>query len=156
VKFLHSNHLALVFGLGKPKTMNPIITNPVAKHVYEKSTTIHEDNNIKAIVKEKMTVIFNNDSSFLKNLWGDKYIEIEDIFNSILQFSWLPHNYIDNSLPVASYYTNEIFENYLDKPLILEMSDVFRSQFGWKEIVNPNEKEDNCKKLISDMFKVIK
>lgn len=146
LEFICFNQLALVFAFG-----NTSQTPSAFKRVYNTSTELHYSNDKKVTVNEKLTVIFNNDLSFLKNLWGKQYAQVKEMFESILQFSWLPHNYIDSNLPTATYYNNEILENYLDKPLILEMSNIFRSQFGWKEISNPNEKEENCKKLIHDM-----
>lgn len=160
LEFIRLNQLALVFAFGKKSQATSEKTPLAFKRVYNTLTELHYSKDKKdegskdkkdEKVKEKVTVIFNNDLSFLKHLWGEQYAQVKEIFESILQFSWLPHNYIDSNLPTAAYYNNEILENYLDKPLILEMSNIFRSQFGWKELVNPNENEENCKKLIHDM-----
>lgn len=122
------NQLALVLTFGEQKKQADWVNK------------IEIDGSCNKLPKSsKLTVIFNDGLGFLKDLWGPEYQEISAIVRDIIQFSWLPHNFIDKNSGTGSYHHNQLLDTYLDKPMFPEFSDIFRNELGWGEIVNPTE-----------------
>lgn len=137
--FILENQLALVFTLGDSKLEEV--------KIMKFSGADTKDQNIRD--SSNLTVIFNNGLGFLRGLWGTNFDVIRGIINEINQFSWLPHNFIDKSSGTGEYFKNELFTNYLDKPLFPEFSDIFRSELKWPELENPNEDDEKIKQLLT-------
>lgn len=140
IDFMIANQLALVFSFGPAEFGAP----PVEKQVFK-------GNGTNASTSTKLTVIFNNGPEYLRGLWGGQSTEIFEIIKDIMAFSWLPHNFIERNRGTGAYHHNQILENYLDKPLFPEFSDLFREELGWSDIVNSKEKKEAYEELIQNM-----
>ena len=143
LKFLKQNQLALVFCFGDENTTKKNKTKVVEKLVEKQDTD-----------GSQITVLFNSGSNYLKGLWRNDFQEILPIVDEILSFSWLPHNFIPENLGTGPYHRNQLLENYLDKPLFSEFSDLFREEFGWNAITNRFEDEKNYQSLIIEKMRM--
>lgn len=140
IEFMLKNQISLVFTFGPGEPDDP----PVKK------LQLQGDGR-KIPSSSRLTVIFNNGPKYLQGLWGAEYEEIIKIVNEIISFSWLPHNFIDRESGTGPYHRNQLLENYLDKPIFPEFSDIFRDELGWTQIQNSHEQKENYEKLIKNM-----
>lgn len=158
LKFLKRNQIALVFCFGddekteQNKEETPTTTNNKnAKKKKTKEKIVQKHVERQGTDGSQITVLFNSGPNYLKGLWHKNFQEISPIVDDILSFSWLPHNFIPESLGTGPYHRNQLLENYLDKPLFSEFSDLFREELGWNAITNRFDDEGNYQSLIEQM-----
>lgn len=97
----------------------------------EKSGPITVKSKTIPTTSNNITVIYNNNLSFLISLYGNNGAKINEIVNEMLSFNWLPHEFIPKDDPAIKYYTHQLTYTYLDKPIYPQVSDHYRRELGW-------------------------
>lgn len=82
---------------------------------------------------DSLSAVLINGTRCFETIWDGNKTSMRDIFEKILAFSPMPHDFFKNS-PYSSYHRKELLDMYMNKPMYPQFSDVFREEFGWTTV----------------------